>query len=35
VELVARDVMRGVVSRESAREDYGVVVDADGRARRL
>jgi N-methylhydantoinase B/oxoprolinase/acetone carboxylase alpha subunit len=34
VELVQRDVIRGFVSRESAREDYGVVIDADGKARR-
>jgi N-methylhydantoinase B len=34
VELVERDVIRGFVSRESARDDYGVVFDADGRARR-
>jgi N-methylhydantoinase B len=34
VELVARDVIRGFVSRESARDDYGVVIDADGKARR-
>ena len=35
IELVARDVIRGFVSRESAQIDYGVVIDADGRARRL
>jgi len=35
VELVRRDVIRGFVSRESAQIDYGVVIDADGRARRL
>jgi N-methylhydantoinase B len=34
VELVERDVIRGLVSRESARDDYGVVCDADGKARR-
>jgi N-methylhydantoinase B len=34
-ERVARDVRRGVVSRESARDDYGVVIEDDGRARRL
>ena len=31
VELVQRDVIRGFVSRESARDDYGVVIDADGK----
>jgi N-methylhydantoinase B len=35
VELVARDVRRGVVSRESARRDYGVAIDDSGRARRV
>jgi N-methylhydantoinase B len=35
VELVRRDVIRGFVSRESARDDYGVVIDADGKARRI
>ena len=34
VELVQRDVIRGFVSRESAREDYGVVIDDNGKARR-
>ena len=34
VQLVARDVVRGFVSTDSAREDYGVVIDADGKARR-
>jgi N-methylhydantoinase B len=34
VELVARDVVRGIVSRESAARDYGVVFDAAGNARR-
>jgi N-methylhydantoinase B len=34
VELVERDVMQGYVSRERAREDYGVVIDDHGRARR-
>jgi N-methylhydantoinase B len=34
VELVERDVLRGIVSRESAERDYGVVFDADGKARR-
>ena len=33
VELVARDVVRGFVSIESARDDYGVVFDANGKAR--
>jgi N-methylhydantoinase B len=35
VELVRRDVIRGLVSRESALRDYGVIVDGDGSARRL
>jgi N-methylhydantoinase B len=35
VELVQRDVMRGFVSRESAGRDYGVVIEADGKAHRL
>jgi N-methylhydantoinase B len=35
IELVARDVRRGLVSRESATDDYGVVFDADGKARRV
>jgi len=34
VELVQRDVLRGFVSHDSARADYGVVFDADGKARR-
>ena len=34
VELVARDVRRGFVSRASAETDYGVCFDADGNARR-
>ncbi|HEX2932076.1 MAG TPA: hydantoinase B/oxoprolinase family protein [Candidatus Binatia bacterium] len=34
VELVQRDVIRGFVSRESARDDYGVVFD-NGTARRV
>ncbi len=34
VELVARDVIRGFVSIESARDDYGVIFDTDGKARR-
>ena len=32
--LVARDVIRGFVSIESARDDYRVVFDANGNARR-
>jgi N-methylhydantoinase B/oxoprolinase/acetone carboxylase alpha subunit len=35
VELVARDVIRGFISRESAMNDYGVVIEDDGRARRV
>ena len=35
VELVARDVIRGFVSRESARTDYGVSFDHDGTPRRV
>jgi len=35
VELVQRDVIRGFVSLESARDDYGVVIEADGRASRI
>jgi N-methylhydantoinase B len=34
VELVARDVIRGFVSPESAADDYGVIFDADDKARR-
>ena len=34
IELVERDVIRGLVSRESARDDYGVVFDAAGKPRR-
>jgi N-methylhydantoinase B len=34
VDLVERDVIRGFVSPESARDDYGVVFDADGKASR-
>jgi N-methylhydantoinase B len=34
VELVQRDVVRGYISRESARENYGVVFDDHGNARR-
>lgn len=35
LELVQRDVARGYVSRESARKDYGVVIEAGGKAYRL
>ena len=35
VELVQGDVIRGFVSLESARDDYGVVIEADGRASRV
>ena len=35
VELVQRDVIRGFVSLESARDDYSVVIEADGRASRV
>jgi len=34
VELVQRDVIRGFVSPESARDDYGVVFGGDGKPRR-
>ncbi len=34
VELVERDVVRGFVSIDSARDDYGVVIGADGKAQR-
>jgi N-methylhydantoinase B len=34
VELVQRDVIRGFVSSEGARKDYGVVIEANGKARR-
>ncbi|MGZ8533728.1 MAG: hydantoinase B/oxoprolinase family protein [Candidatus Binatia bacterium] len=33
-ELVAKDVIRGFVSIESARHDYGVIIDSAGNARR-
>jgi N-methylhydantoinase B len=33
-ELILRDVTRGLVSLESARDDYGVIIDAHGNARR-
>jgi N-methylhydantoinase B/oxoprolinase/acetone carboxylase alpha subunit len=35
VELVRRDVIRGFVSRDSARDDYGVLFDDNGSARRV
>jgi N-methylhydantoinase B len=35
LQLVERDVTRGFVSRESARDDYGVVIDAQGNALRM
>jgi N-methylhydantoinase B len=34
VELVERDVIRGFISPESARTDYEVLFDADGKASR-
>jgi N-methylhydantoinase B len=34
LELVQRDVIRGLVSRESASQDYGVVIDDNGEASR-
>jgi N-methylhydantoinase B len=34
VELVERDVIRGFVSPESARDDYAVLFDDNGKARR-
>jgi len=34
LELVQRDVIRGFVSRESARDDYGVIFGGDGKPRR-
>lgn len=34
-ELLQRDVTRGFVSRESAREDYGVTIEADGKGYRV
>ncbi len=34
IEWVERDVTRGFVSRQSARDDYGVVFDASGKASR-
>ncbi len=33
-ELVAKDVIRGFVSIESARDDYGVIIDSAGSAKR-
>nr|NIO10538.1 hydantoinase B/oxoprolinase family protein [Deltaproteobacteria bacterium] len=35
IELVERDVLQGYVSSEKAREDYGVVVESNGKAYRL
>jgi N-methylhydantoinase B len=35
VELVERDVIRGFVSPDSARDDYGVVIDEDGKFSRM
>ena len=35
IELVERDVLRGFVSSESARDDYGVVFGSNGKARRI
>jgi len=35
VELVARDIARGYVSRAAAREDYGVVIEPNGTAVRV
>ncbi len=35
IELVQRDVARGYVSRERALKDYGVAIEADGKAYRL
>jgi N-methylhydantoinase B len=34
IERVKQDVIRGLVSRQSARDDYGVVIDANGEPRR-
>jgi N-methylhydantoinase B len=34
VEFVERDVVRGFISIDSALDDYGVVIGADGKARR-
>jgi N-methylhydantoinase B len=34
VNLVERDVVRGFVSRESARADYNVIFDGDAKPRR-
>ena len=30
LEMVAKDVLNGIVSVKSAREDYGVILDAQG-----
>ena len=35
IELLERDVRRGFVSSESARDDYGVVFGSNGKARRI
>ncbi|HEU5464839.1 MAG TPA: hydantoinase B/oxoprolinase family protein, partial [Candidatus Binatia bacterium] len=35
IEVVERDVRRGFVSSESARDDYGVVFGSNGKARRI
>jgi N-methylhydantoinase B len=35
LELVERDVIRGFVSRESARADYGVVIASNSKAYRI
>jgi N-methylhydantoinase B len=35
LELVERDVIRGFVSRESARDDYGVVFEPNGKTCRI
>jgi len=35
IKLVELDVARGYVSKQSARDDYGVVIEADGRVYRL
>ena len=34
-ELVKQDIIRGFVSLQSARDDYGVVIDANGRVARM
>ncbi|HKX51041.1 MAG TPA: hydantoinase B/oxoprolinase family protein [Candidatus Binatia bacterium] len=35
IERIKQDVIRGFVSLQSARDDYGVVIDANGRASRM